>query len=212
VEEYGKRLRQAASQEYKRFWSGYRCLVTISGLSAPVVVWALRGGGRMLSFVEVIESGTVGLSLSLIGTYLYSRRKGAENLDAGLHQEIESHRSSAVGLQERVNSLIERSKIDPIEEHKQQQVRSWLAVLQPQQQDFFGWLLSHGEVDSRLVSEQSGMGHIITGNLIQQGLGCGLIVSRREIRAHVGIDLIKINPSFETALYNVLHIQTRQTP
>lgn len=42
---------------------------------------AKRGFHSVLSLAEAIESGAIGLALSLSGTYLFSRRKGAEALD-----------------------------------------------------------------------------------------------------------------------------------
>lgn len=42
----------------------------------------------MLSLAEAVESGALGLFLSLTGTYLYSRRKGAEALDAERRSQV----------------------------------------------------------------------------------------------------------------------------
>ncbi len=85
---YRKRLYRASVLEYKKFWSGYRLLVTLSGLTAPLLLQFQRGVHTMLSLFKAVESGILGLSISLIGTYLYSRRKGAESLDTGWQIEI----------------------------------------------------------------------------------------------------------------------------
>jgi len=52
----------------------------------------------MLSFGEAIESGAIGLGLSLAGTYLYSRRKGAEALDIQLQEDLDKARQSITEL------------------------------------------------------------------------------------------------------------------
>lgn len=49
----------------------------------------------MLSFFEAIESGAIGLGLSVAGTYLYSRRKGAESLDTAWHDENDKLKEAA---------------------------------------------------------------------------------------------------------------------
>jgi hypothetical protein len=85
---YGRRLRRASATEYKKFWSGYRLLVTFSGLAAPLLLQVERGTHSLLSLSEVVQTGAVGFSLSLIGTYLYSRHKGAESLDAQRQEQF----------------------------------------------------------------------------------------------------------------------------
>jgi hypothetical protein len=42
----------------------------------------------MLPIAEAVESGAIGLGLSLLGTYLYSIREGAESLDNDRHEQI----------------------------------------------------------------------------------------------------------------------------
>ena len=94
---YGKRLNRAALQEFRKFWSGFRLLVTWSGLVAPGILQVIRivhsvlthEEYSMISIVEAIESGAIGLVLSTCGTYLYSRRKGAESLDAEQSKQME---------------------------------------------------------------------------------------------------------------------------
>jgi hypothetical protein len=89
LSDYGKRLRQASWQDFKHSWSGYVIIRTIGGgIGAALVVQVLRGFRNMLSLAEILESGGVGLGLSAIGTYLHSRRKGAESLDNGRHEQI----------------------------------------------------------------------------------------------------------------------------
>lgn len=85
---YGKRLFHASICEYKKFWSGYRRLVALSGLAAPLLLQIQRGRHSVLSLLEVLESGGIGLFLSLGSTYLYSRRKGAEFLDTEWQNQI----------------------------------------------------------------------------------------------------------------------------
>lgn len=86
--DFASRLRRASFAEYRKFWSGYRLLVTLSGLLAPVLALLGRGMHSLPSLFEVLESGAVGLVLSASGTYLYSRRKGAEALDSDWHRKV----------------------------------------------------------------------------------------------------------------------------
>jgi hypothetical protein len=57
----------------------------------------------MLTFAEAMEGGAVGLVLSLSGTYLYSRKQGAENLDA----ELQGKLNQADSTIESQNSIIQ---------------------------------------------------------------------------------------------------------
>ena len=103
IETYSKRLNRASWREYQKFWSGYRLFVTFSGIIAPAVLQLQKGIHSMLSLAEAMESGAIGLILSLSGTYLYSRRQGAENLDAELQEGLKQADSTI----ESQNSIIQ---------------------------------------------------------------------------------------------------------
>jgi hypothetical protein len=64
----------------------------------------------MLSLFEAVESGAVGLSLSVIGTYLYSRRKGAESLDTEWQEQIAREGEKTKQQEERIASGAEQVK------------------------------------------------------------------------------------------------------
>jgi len=102
---YGKRLRRASTIEYKAWWSGYRIILAISGLLPPLVMLLLRHLYSMLSFSEVIESGLVGVVVTVAGTYLHSRRKGAEALDAQWGQKSGQQEAELAGKRLQIKSL-----------------------------------------------------------------------------------------------------------
>ena len=64
----------------------------------------------MLSLFEAVESGAVGLSLSVIGTYLYSRRKGAESLDTEWQEQIAREGERTKQQEERIAAGAEQVK------------------------------------------------------------------------------------------------------
>lgn len=105
AEKYRTRLNRASRIEYKKFWSGYRLLVTFAGLLAPLLIQLQRGVHSMLSLGDAMESGAIGLFLSLSGTYLYSRRKGAEALDAERETEIRNRDTKIAEQEGKIQAL-----------------------------------------------------------------------------------------------------------
>jgi hypothetical protein len=51
---YRAHLKAAATREFKKFWSGYRLLVTMSGLLAPALFQLHRGTHTLLSVAEAM--------------------------------------------------------------------------------------------------------------------------------------------------------------
>jgi hypothetical protein len=64
TEPYGKRLRRASWKEYREFWSGFRLIVTLSGIVAPGILQIVKAWRQstMLSVAEPLESVAIGLS------------------------------------------------------------------------------------------------------------------------------------------------------
>jgi hypothetical protein len=88
----------------------------------------------MLSLAQFLESAGAGLILSILGTYLLSRRKGAEALDAEL-------RSTSTALQYKVKELEQAAIIDPIRERRGNDVHEWLADFSDDELNFIRWLV-----------------------------------------------------------------------
>ena len=199
MEEYGKRLNRASWHEFRRCWSGFLVIRTLSGLAAPIIPQVIRGVHSVLSLAELLESAGAGVTLSIIGTYLHSRRRGAESLDAALQNQVREH--DAIILDN--HKIIDALKKNPVQEHKENRVRDWLSELPDSQQQFIAWLVDHGEVEQPFASERSG---IQLGDIVQKAYQWGLIESRTEIRQNRAVVMIRINPDYKDALYNVLHI------
>jgi hypothetical protein len=72
--------------------------------------------------------------LGLLLTYLYSRRKGAEALDAEL-------RTTSGTLQARVRELEQAAIRDPINEQRDNNVHEWLAAFSDDELSFTRWLV-----------------------------------------------------------------------
>jgi hypothetical protein len=98
----------------------------------------------VISLADAIESGFVGLSLSLLGTYLYSRRKGAESLDATLHSKIDGCEKT---ISEQ-NRLL--SKPDTAEEYHRRTARGHFANLSDDAKAVLRLLWTRGAVKIRL--------------------------------------------------------------
>lgn len=130
-EPYGKRLNRAGWNEYRKFWSGMRLLVTLSGLLAPGIIQAQRGIHSVISLAEAMESGALGLLLSLSGTYLYSWWKGAEALDAERGGQAKQHLEIINSQKQQIEALSNKPKRTPAEEHHFAQAKAALQRIGP---------------------------------------------------------------------------------
>jgi hypothetical protein len=149
-EDYGKRLRRASWKEYRKFWSGYRLLVTFSGLIAPVLRMLQRGIHSVLPIAEAVKIGAIGLTLSLLGTYLYSRRKGAETLDAARHTELV--RTSSELSDKTVENLSLQTALSrkhPVDEFRENQINQWFQKFNSEEIEVLKWLLHKSETVDR---------------------------------------------------------------
>lgn len=70
----------------------------------------------MLSVFEIVMSGTVGLSTALVGTYLHSRRKGAEFLDTQWMLENGKMETHLAGKQTQIETL--QTEVDELRKPK----------------------------------------------------------------------------------------------
>ena len=87
---YAKRLRRAATGEFKAFWTAYRNWVTIASFFvSPTLIQIIRHGWRsMVNLDETVTNGALGLIVSLGGTYLIAIFRGAKSIDATQRNEI----------------------------------------------------------------------------------------------------------------------------
>jgi hypothetical protein len=107
IENDGKFVPKAAPcggrKEFKTFWSPHRWLVTIVMLLAPVGFQIASHGVRsVLNMAETIESGLIGLAVSLIGNYFIAMWKAAETLDAESRSELATTRARLEAESQRV--------------------------------------------------------------------------------------------------------------
>lgn len=102
---YGKRLHEAAREDFRRFWSSYRYFVTfIAVFLSPAILQIFRHGFRsIINLRETLVNGLVGFVLSIIGTYAIAIWRGAEALDSGLQKDISKHKHSLAEMQESLN-------------------------------------------------------------------------------------------------------------
>lgn len=76
--------------EFKGFWSAYRFWLVAAPWIVAIAFHVVRQGVRSLgNLLDTLFIGVCGFALSLLGTYVIARRKGAETLDARQRAEIE---------------------------------------------------------------------------------------------------------------------------
>ncbi len=116
---YSKRLSQAAIAGFKKSWRGYRILVALSGLASLLIMQMQKGHHSLISLGEAVVGCAVGLALSVIGTYLYSRKKAAEGIDgqwceenAHFREALSAAIKKAAQLTDEINAL-RKPKIEP---------------------------------------------------------------------------------------------------
>lgn len=86
---YAHRLRKAAIQDLRNFWSPHRRWVTICGIAAPFIYQAIsRGWASLLLLTGNLVVAAWGLGASLVGNCLIALWAGAKSLDAGLRETI----------------------------------------------------------------------------------------------------------------------------
>ncbi len=151
----------------------------------------------MFSVAEILEGATGGLLVSIIGTYLHSRRKGAEVLDAALQKDIAQRDGVIVDRDKIVSALRDAQP----QRHKQQRVREWLNQMSARERTFIEWLLDHSEIEESLLAKNSPPGDI------GRPYEWGLIVKRHEMRGTFGFTMFSVNPDYKDALYAVIHSQ-----
>jgi hypothetical protein len=108
---YGKRLRNAAHQDFWNFWSSHRMWVTFSTLVTPFLIQAeTHGWNSLLTLRETLESAAFALGLSLAGNCLIALWGGAKSLDAGLRSIIQQQ-------EHMISDRDKQIQQDPAEEH-----------------------------------------------------------------------------------------------
>lgn len=103
----------------------------------------------MLSLAEAVESAAVGAGLSILLTYLHSRRNGAEALDAELRRNIENkdeiiRQNQLVIDAQRVRAA--EKKRTPAQQYHYDQAKASLARLGPKAALILRYLKLHGEI------------------------------------------------------------------
>jgi len=152
----------------------------------------------MLSPIELLEGAGGGVLLSIIGTYLHSRRKGAETLD----YELQDHIKERDGMILSQNHTIGALRNNQPQKHRQQRVCEWLTQMSARQRVFIEWLLDHGDIEETLIAKNSPPGDI--GSAYEWGL----LLTRRELRGTFGVTMVYINPDYKDALYTAIHAGT----
>jgi hypothetical protein len=104
---YGRRLREAALNDLRNFWSAHRRWVTICTIVSPFIIQGFtHGWASLLLLRDNLVAATCGLLLSLIGNFLIALWCGAKSLDAALQEKI---RQQDLAIQE--------GRQDPAGEH-----------------------------------------------------------------------------------------------
>jgi len=196
---YGKRLHRAAREDFSRYWSGHRWLGWVAAGIVSLLAGIWLHGVNVAKYIDVLPA--LVLLLTIILSYLYSRRKGAEALDLALQNDI-TQRDGVIA--ERNQAISALREITP-QKHREQRVSEWIDQMSAQQRAFIEWLLDHGEIDVTLMAKNSPPGDI--GHAYEWGL----ILNRQEIRGTFGVTMVYINPAYEDALYAAIHIHPART-
>jgi hypothetical protein len=120
----------------------------------------------MISAFEALESGAVGLTLSLVGTYLYSRRKGAESLDAEWQGRVRQEEQQTAAERETLRRLTaeiadrNRPKRTDSEERDYQVIKSIIEKCSDDEKDVLRHLKRHGKM---IENHMSGFSTVPTG-------------------------------------------------
>jgi hypothetical protein len=234
IEPYGKRLNRASWQEFLNFWSGYRWIAAVAGLAPPAVIqaykaipWSTRS---MVSVAEAVGSGAIGLTASLVGTYLRSRRKGAEALDTKLALEIaderalkmealgklaEQAREHARTIEDRDRHVMaiakeleeaRRPKRTPAEEQRYRSAKAALERLGKDGATVLRHLLTHGKIEFGFYSSPlpDGMNAETTGAILSQCVREHL-VTKQHITGPDAKMVYTIAPGMMAALEDLLY-------
>ena len=193
---YGKRLHKAARQEFKQFWSSYRCWVAIvPSIAVPVIFQIVRHGIRsMLNIGETLESGLAALVLSMVGTYLIAMRKGAEILDAEHLNRVDQMEKEITKLHEEAHPAIPQ-----IEQQRIRILTDFFASLREGQKRILAYILLRGRVNGYSLQFQEEFETRDLGDTLAPGRDIQLI-------EWVGDDVC-IRSEFEFALEHILRSQ-----
>ncbi|HEY4086987.1 MAG TPA: hypothetical protein VGM43_13660 [Bryobacteraceae bacterium] len=111
----------------------------------------------MLSVGDALESAGIGISLSVFGTYLYSRRKGAEALDEAraveelrLRQEIAETKIRADTEASNLRSALATATSDRAKDHHYQQVKPLIHNLSPNGMIVLRHLWAHSPLETNM--------------------------------------------------------------
>jgi hypothetical protein len=144
VENFRKRLRLAARQEFQTFWSMYRYWVTGAGIVGPVVVQIWNHGARSIrNLGESLFGAVVILVMSLLGTCVIALWKGAKQLDC-------DHLLSEKALTEQLSDLqlkLASPKVSLFEERQRSLVVEKLKSFSDGEQAVIRHLVHRGQVD-----------------------------------------------------------------
>lgn len=108
----------------------------------------------MLDFSVASAYGLVSLTLSLIGSYVISIRRGAERLDTELHDEISKKQASIREAQtrnEELKSLLAKPKRTAIEEREYQGVKTILEKYGEPEKDLLRYIRMHGKIKETYI-------------------------------------------------------------
>jgi hypothetical protein len=154
---YGKRLHAAARKDFKAFWSAHRwwsSIITVVSAGAAVLLQiAILGTGTVANLALTLSVAVGGLLISLIGNYLISMRRGAEQIDTGLQQQIKENDLALAESGQNIKTLQERlakPPLSPIEQGRRelvdQKLRSFPANQLELAKAVLRYVLDHGTV------------------------------------------------------------------
>jgi hypothetical protein len=205
---FGERVRAAAVQDFKKFWSAYRYWVTFVGmLLAPLLVRAVRQGLSKMTIGDLLLSALFGLCLSLAGTWIIALWKGAESLDAALRNEL-TKRDTKILSYETAHHKPQRT---PAEHHRYKSAQLALDRLGEPALMALRHLSTYGELVFGLthppLPEGMNLGEAM--NIYLACVGEGL-AARRDINANIDTEcpsvIFQIAPGMKAALEELLYV------
>jgi hypothetical protein len=143
---YGKRLRHAAREDFSRYWSGHRWLGWIAAAVVSILSGIWLHGVNVAKYIDILPA--LVLLLTIILSYLYSRRKGAEALDTGLRERISARESTIETLNSSIETLQSALKQPAVTKHEldaRPRVRDLLEGAERGEIDVLRFLIDHGD-------------------------------------------------------------------
>lgn len=152
----------------------------------------------MLTIAEAVESGVLGVFLSVVGTYLFSRHKGAEALDADKTEQLAKAQQHSEEQTAQIRALTSKH---PEDEYKENQVGEWLKDFNILHIEVLRWLLHNGPADQHELRNTCPIDDRTRAEALDKAIEVGLV---RAVPRGTGT-AYGIAEGYRDALRNELH-------